>query len=66
MITILGIQLTYEAIAFFAAFLASEAVGISKYKENSLAQLFITLVNMLRPSRSEDDKLNEIRKTLSQ
>lgn len=66
MITILGIQLTYEAIAFFAAFLASEAIGMSKYKDNSVAQLFITLVTMLRPHRSEDDKLNEIRKTLGQ
>lgn len=66
MIEILGIKFTYETIAFFVAFLASEAIGISKYKDNSLAQLFITLVNMLRPSRSEDDKLNEIRKTLGQ
>ena len=66
MITILGIQLTYEAIAFFAAFLASEALGISKYKDNSVVQLFITLVTMLRPHRTEDDKLNEIRKTLGQ
>ena len=66
MIELLGIKLTYESIAFFALFLASEAVGISRFKSNSVVQLALNVINTLRPLRSEDDKLNQIRKTLGQ
>lgn len=61
MITILGLKLSYETIAFFALFLASEAIGNSKLKENSVVQLFLTLINLLRPGRSEDEKLERMK-----
>ena len=62
MIEILGVKLSLEAIGFLAAFLASEVIGSSKLKENSIAQLAKTLIDTLKPSRKEDEKVAEIRK----
>ena len=62
MIEILGVSLTYEAVGFIAAFVASEVIGASKPKENSVAQLIKSLVDTLKPSRKEDEKVAEIRK----
>lgn len=62
MIEILGISLTYEALGFIGAFVASEVIGASKLKENSLAQLLKSLIDSLRGSRKEDEKVTEIRK----
>ena len=57
MIEILGVKLTYEAIGFIAAFIASEAIGASKLKENSIAQLLKSLIDSLKPNRKEDEKV---------
>lgn len=62
MIEILGVKLTYEALGFIAAFIASEVIGASKLKENSVAQLAKSLIDTLKPSRKEDEKVAEIRK----
>ena len=62
MIEILGVKLSIEAVGFLAAFLASEVIGSSKLKENSIAQLAKTLIDTLKPSRKEDEKVAEIRK----
>lgn len=62
MIEILGVTLTYEALAFVGAFVASEVIGASKLKENSVAQLIKSLIDTLRPARKEDEKVVEIRK----
>lgn len=61
MITFFGLKLSYEAAAFFALFIASELIGVSKYRSNSVAQLFIKVVDLLRPHRSEDDKIKRIK-----
>ena len=61
MIEILGVSLTYEAIGFIGAFIASEVIGASKLKENSIAQLIKSLVDTLKPSRKEDEKVAEVR-----
>lgn len=67
MITILGITLTYETLAFFLLFIASEVIGTnSKLAENSVAQLIVKLAFYLKPLRKEDNKLNQIRDTLRQ
>jgi len=60
MITIFGLKLTYEAAVFFALFLASELIGVSKFKSNSVVQVFLKVVDLLRPLRSEDDKIKRI------
>lgn len=65
MIEILGIKLSYEALAFFAAFLASEIIGASKLKSNSIVQLLLGVVETLKPVRKEDDKIAAIRDILN-
>ena len=60
MITIFGIKLTYEAAVFFALFIASEYLGVSKFKSNSLVQIFLKVVDLLRPLRTEDDKVKKV------
>ena len=62
MIEILGVKLSYEALAFVAAFITSEVIGESKLKENSVAALIKSLIDTLKPSRKEDEKVAEVRK----
>lgn len=61
MIEVFGIKLTYEALAFIAAFVASEVIGASKLKNNSVAGLLKALIDGQRPFRKEDDKLEAIK-----
>lgn len=62
MIEVLGIKLSYEALGFLVAFIASEVIGASKLKENSIAQLIKSLIDTFRPSRTEDEKVVAVRK----
>lgn len=62
MIEILGVKLSVEAVGFILAFIASEVIGASKLRENSVAQLAKSLIDTLKPSRKEDEKVAEIRK----
>ena len=62
MIEILGISIAWETLGFIAAFVASEVIGSSKLKENSVAQLAKSLIDTLKPSRKEDEKVAEVRK----
>jgi len=64
MITIFGLKLSYEAAIFFGLFIASEVIGVSKYRSNSLVQIFLKVVQLLKPLRSEDDKLRRIKDSL--
>ena len=64
MLTFLGIKVSYETLAFLALFLASEVVGNSKLKENSIVQLLLNAVNALKPLRTEDDKIIKIKESL--
>ena len=61
MIEILGVKLTWEALGFLAAFVASEVIGASKLRENSVAQLVKTLIDTLKPARKEDEKVAELK-----
>ena len=63
MITILGLKVSYEALIFFALFIGSEVIGASKLRENSVAQLFVRVVEALKPHRTEDDKIQRIKDT---
>ena len=62
MIEILGVKLTYDTLAWIAAFVASEIIGASKLKENSVASLAKGMIDKMKPSRREDEKVAEIRK----
>jgi hypothetical protein len=63
MITILGIKVSYEALAFLALFLGSEIIGASKLKDNSVVQLILSGINALKPLRKEDDQIQRIKDT---
>ena len=62
MIEIFGITLAWETIGFVAAFVASEVIGGSKLKENSVAALAKGMIDRMKPSRKEDERVVEIRK----
>jgi hypothetical protein len=57
MIEILGVKLSYEALLFLSAFVASEVIGESKLKQNSVLGLVKTLIDGLKPYRKEDEKV---------
>jgi hypothetical protein len=61
MITIFGIKLTYEAAIFFGLFIASEVIGLTKYRSNSVVQVLLKVVTLLKPLRSEDERLQKIK-----
>ena len=61
MIEIFGITLAWETIGFVSAFVASEVIGSSKLKENSIAALIKNLIDTLKPARKEDEKVAELR-----
>ena len=63
MLTIFGIKVSYEALIFFSLFIGSEVIAASKLKENSFAQVFIRVVDALKPHRTEDDKIQRIKDT---
>jgi hypothetical protein len=63
MITILGIKVSYEALAFLALFLGSEIIGASKLKDNGIVQLILSGINALKPLRKEDDQIQRIKDT---
>ena len=64
MLTFLGLKVSYETLAFLALFLASEVVGNSKLKENSIVELLLNAVNSLKPFRSEDDKIQKVKDSI--
>jgi hypothetical protein len=63
MIELLGIKVTYEALAFFALFIGSEIIGSSKLKENSVVQVILRGIEAIKPHRTEDDKIQRIKDT---
>ena len=63
MLTILGIKVSYEALAFFALFIGSEIIGASKLRENSIVQILLRGVEAIKPHRTEDDKIQRVKDT---
>jgi len=55
---------SYEALVFFALFIGSEVIGASKLKDNSIVQVILRVVEALKPHRTEDDKIQQIKDTL--
>ena len=64
MLTILGLKVSYETLVFLGLFVASEVIGNSKLKSNSVVQIILAGINALKPLRKEDDKLQQIKDTL--
>jgi len=65
MIEIAGITIAYETLGWIIAFVASEVIGASKLKENSVAQLAKGFIDRAKPSRKEDEKVSEVRKAVA-
>ncbi|MFN7322630.1 MAG: hypothetical protein ACK5SP_00025 [bacterium] len=63
MLTILGLKVSYETLLFLGLFVASEVVGNSKLKSNSVVQIILAGINALKPLRKEDDKLQQLKDT---
>lgn len=63
MLTIFGVKVSYEALAFFILFIASEYIGLNrKIRSNSVAQIIVKAARLARPFRKEDDKLEQVKK----
>ena len=65
MITILGIKVSYETLAFFGLFIASEYLGMTKKRRsNSVTQAITMAAAYFSKTRTEDDTVRRIRRTL--
>ena len=62
MIEIAGITIAYETLGWIIAFIASEVIGASALKENSVAQIVKSFVDRAKPVRREDEKVAEVKK----
>jgi len=64
MITILGIKVSYETLAFFTLFIASEYLGLTKKrKANTVTQLISMAAAYFSKTRTEDDTVRRFRRT---
>ena len=64
MITILGIKVSYETLAFFVLFIASEYLGLTKKrKANTVTQAISMAAAYFSKTRTEDDTVRKIRRT---
>ena len=64
MITILGIKVSYETLAFFALFITSEYLGLTKKrKANTVTQAISMAAAYFSKTRTEDDTVRKIRRT---
>jgi hypothetical protein len=64
MITILGIKVSYETLAFFILFITSEYLGMTKKRRsNSVTQAISMAAAYFGKHRTEDDTVRRIRRT---
>lgn len=65
MITIFGVKVSYEVLAFFILFIASEYIGLNrKLRSNSVAQLVVKFARYVAPFRKEDDRIRKVLEAL--
>lgn len=60
MIEIMGVKLTYDALAFLLLFLVSELLPFLPIKGNGVTDLILRLAHITKPLRSEDEKVAEL------
>jgi hypothetical protein len=66
MLTIFGIKVSYETLAFFALFITSEYLGLTKKRRsNSVTQAISMAAAYFAKSRTEDDKIRRLRRALT-
>jgi hypothetical protein len=64
MIEVLGIKLSYEAVAFLGLFIFDELVPYLPIKGNNIVQVIQGLTQQVKIFRKEDDKIEQIKKIL--
>ena len=65
MITILGVKVSYETWAFFALFITSEYLGMTKKRRaHSVTQAISMAAAYFSKTRTEDDKIRRFRRAL--
>lgn len=63
MITILGIKVSYETLAFFILFITSEYLGLTKKrKANTVTQAISMAAAYFSKTRTEDDTVRRFRR----
>ena len=66
MITLLGVKVSYETLAFFALFIASEYLGLTKKRRaNSVTQIITAAAVYFSKARTEDDKIRRLRRAFT-
>ncbi|QGT54358.1 hypothetical protein b3_0114 [Synechococcus phage B3] len=60
MIEILGVKLTYDALAFLVLFAASELLPFLPIKGNGLVDIILRLAHLTKPLRTEDEQIAEL------
>lgn len=53
---IFGITVAWETLGFIAAFIASEVIGSSNHKHNSIAQVITPYIEKFLPTRKNKEK----------
>ena len=66
MITILGVKVSYETLAFFSLFAASEYLGLTKKRRsNSVTQAISMAAAYFSKTRTEDDRIRRLRRAFT-
>ena len=64
MLTLFGVKVSYETLAFFILFIASEYLGLTKKRRsNSVTQAISMAAAYFSKHRTEDDTVRRIRRT---
>lgn len=66
MLTIFGVKVSVETLAFFSLFAASEYLGMAKKRRsNSVTQAITMAAAYFSKTRSEDDRIRRVRRSLT-
>jgi len=66
MLTILGVKVSYETLAFFILFITSEYLGLTKKRRsNSVTQAISMAAAYFGKHRTEDDTIRRLRRTFT-
>jgi len=64
MLTLFGVKVSYETLAFFILFIASEYLGLTKKRRsNSVTQAISMAAAYFSKTRTEDDTVRRFRRT---
>lgn len=66
MIEFMGIKMSVEALVFLLLFLADEILTLLPIPDNGFVDLFKRVVTILRPIRTEDDKIEQVVEVLKE